>query len=1302
MRRKLKRVLSAFLMFACVFTIIPNSLALGETKQSLAAGAYTVTANLYVAAEDNEVLKDTAAYLTNRSVPPLESVQNNAKLYVDGDGRYQVTVTNLNSFFALQQISSNDANMKARIAETQTVSDNPKYYNSRINTVTFNVDPTISTYRFDNCKEYAVPFAGIAPNKTMPLTLSIDFDSAKWGFNDQNLNMVSRNFSDDYTECDISVSSSEESVISQMADATFEVQKVSDSEKNNLTSKISSEFYGEVQAEAYNFILKNKSGKTIELSGNTEVAVTFPSVYSNPKIYQIAGDSYTEITNPGYIDGKSVFTVRTLGTFVFADWQNRIHTINHTSDDGKVSFTYRCPMNEFAIDAWFKGVTSHSRVYKNGNDTEYYVAIQNHSLGESNAAVYKEGAEWNITLPYAEGDNVYIVTKSKCSYGSGKTKKYKDDTFVNQVNGTIENGTITFNLFDKSLGFSDDDYSEFADATYNAYTNTETPENHPVWVYFLVTKSKYADNPLPVKLSDMTPAGYYKTTYNGTAQNAYAQGKNNIFGENSKNVTSNNTKTNPKYTLTVKPAEGYHWFGTENDISEKELDYYIVKARIKATYDGQIIKEGEKPDPNRITITGFAEGEDATTVDGFDQLNLRLDFKEADLKVGEHYNITPQYDKVKAKNLDNYSVTANGGTLIVLPSDAVMIEAPEAITGLRENGEEQVGVPAGEGYTVTGNTATSAGRYTATVTLKDNYYWTNGKHVQLEIPWSIGRKINTSTPVPNPKPDIPTNPTDKTQTVTANLYLDGKYNTVLPGITVYLNNPNNPIKGTGTPTVPQSDNATLTTTANGDLLLTLELPNPVFTLQKIGGGSNASIESTKTSSDLAYASGVKRKRDSRISKVIFKLNDKSGEYKFDDCEEFPTAINPDSNWKSPLVLKVQFKGGTDSSLDSNKNVDTSKVNGGTTVPTVKTDITVKVKDDTATVSKINTDDLSSKNSITLDVTDGNKGVTGVNLPVSALEKIVDAKVPGTTLALSDTSAKFDLAALTEVTKAASGKTALLRILTGSDAEKKLSATEKSAMSDVKNASAVSVALSSDDKAITSLGSGKLTVSVPFKWDGKGAVRAYQVDANGKLVSVPVTCKNNVAELILTGTGNFILGTVDTKSFDDVADDAFYKTAVDWAVENGVTSGISDTLFAPAKTCTRAQVVTFLWRAAGSPEPTKTENPFADVKSDAYYYKAVLWALEKGITSGTSATTFAPEAVVSRAQVVTFQWRMADSAKANGTNNFTDVPADSYYKDAVQWAVDNNITAGTSATTFAPNAGCTRGQIVTFLYRQLGK
>ena len=682
------------------------------------------------------------------------------------------------------------------------------------------------------------------------------------------------------------------------------------------------------------------------------------------------------------------------------------------------------------------------------------------------------------------------------------------------------------------------------------------------------------------------------------------------------------------------------------------------------------------------------------------------------LPSGAHYQVTAGTDN--AVDAGEYTCTVvpeNGYTWLDSSTNPVTINwkidkkylkckyADETI----KVGQTPVGKIEYTGF-VNGETVETAKNFVApTVTIPDNLEVgkdykikpTGGSADNYSLGYEEGTlKVRDSSTVTNPDKD-------KTETVTANLYMDGANNTILPGVTVYLNNPNNPIKGTGTPTTPQSDNATLKT-EDGKMYLTLKIANPVFTLQKIDGCSNASVDSKKTASDLLYQSGVSGKRSSRISEITFLLNDKSGTYTFEDCEEFPTIINPENNWNNPLILKVKFSGGDDSSLDSKTDVDTSKITGGSTTPEVKTDLTVKVKDDTATVSKINTDDLSSKNSITLDVTDGNKGVTGVNLPVSALEKIVDAKVPGTTLTLSDTSAKFDLTALTEVTKAASGKTVDLRILTGTDAEKKLSATEKSAMSDVKNASAVSVALSSDDKAITSLGSGKLTVSVPFKWDGKGAVRAYQVDANGKLVSVPVTCKNNVAELTLTGTGNFILGTVDTKSFDDVADDAFYKTAVDWAVENGVTSGISDTLFAPAKTCTRAQVVTFLWRAAGSPEPTKTENPFTDVKRDAYYYKAVLWALEKGITSGTSATTFAPEAVVSRAQVVTFQWRMADSTKANGTNNFTDVPADSYYKDAVQWAAEKGITSGTSATTFAPNAGCTRGQIVTFLYRQLGK
>ena len=169
-------------------------------------------------------------------------------------------------------------------------------------------------------------------------------------------------------------------------------------------------------------------------------------------------------------------------------------------------------------------------------------------------------------------------------------------------------------------------------------------------------------------------------------------------------------------------------------------------------------------------------------------------------------------------------------------------------------------------------------------------------------------------------------------------------------------------------------------------------------------------------------------------------------------------------------------------------------------------------------------------------------------------------------------------------------------------------------------------------------------------------------------------------------------------FTDVPADAYYHDAVLWAVENGITSGTSATTFSPNAACTRAQAVTFLWRAAGSPEPGIAENPFTDVASDSYYYKAVLWAVEKGITSGTSATTFSPNVTCSRAQIVTFLWRGQQSPSVSTSGAFTDVSADAYYAKAVDWAVSEGITSGTSATTFSPNANCTRAQIVTFLWR----
>ena len=173
-------------------------------------------------------------------------------------------------------------------------------------------------------------------------------------------------------------------------------------------------------------------------------------------------------------------------------------------------------------------------------------------------------------------------------------------------------------------------------------------------------------------------------------------------------------------------------------------------------------------------------------------------------------------------------------------------------------------------------------------------------------------------------------------------------------------------------------------------------------------------------------------------------------------------------------------------------------------------------------------------------------------------------------------------------------------------------------------------------------------------------------------------------------------------FTDVKEGAYYVDAVKWAVDKAVTSGKTVTTFAPNESCTRAQAVTFLWRAAGSPEPTASEMTFTDVKADSYYYKAVLWAVENKITSGMSDTLFAPDATCSRSQIVTFLYRMQNSPESKAENPFTDVKADAYYANAVLWAVENGVTTGASATTFDPAGDCTRGQIVTFLYRCLSK
>ena len=174
----------------------------------------------------------------------------------------------------------------------------------------------------------------------------------------------------------------------------------------------------------------------------------------------------------------------------------------------------------------------------------------------------------------------------------------------------------------------------------------------------------------------------------------------------------------------------------------------------------------------------------------------------------------------------------------------------------------------------------------------------------------------------------------------------------------------------------------------------------------------------------------------------------------------------------------------------------------------------------------------------------------------------------------------------------------------------------------------------------------------------------------------------------------------TNPFVDVAEGTYYYDPVLWAVANGITSGVDATHFDPNGTCTRAHAVTFLWRAAGQPEPKTTQMPFKDVKAGSYYEKAVLWAVENKITNGTSTTTFSPDKNCTRAQIVTFLWRSEGEPYASDSNNpFTDIASD-YYMDAVFWAVKEGITNGTTPTTFSPNDRCNRAQIVTFIYRAM--
>lgn len=371
----------------------------------------------------------------------------------------------------------------------------------------------------------------------------------------------------------------------------------------------------------------------------------------------------------------------------------------------------------------------------------------------------------------------------------------------------------------------------------------------------------------------------------------------------------------------------------------------------------------------------------------------------------------------------------------------------------------------------------------------------------------------------------------------------------------------------------------------------------------------------------------------------------------------------------------------------------------TTTPDGSADITVSgstVKVENVDVDKLVTDN-GDKKTAEIDLSGTKSGITDVTLPTDAVKEVAASEAESLTVKLPDVTVSFDDKALAAVAEQSSGADLSLSVNVGAANNSNLTDAQKNAITGARELSVIEVSLSSNGEKISNFNGGSVTIDVPFEWSMKGLLRAYYIDDNGNKSAIDVTYKNGVATLVLNHFSTYVVEAVDALSFTDVSVKEYYFDAIAWAVKNAITEGVNDTIFAPGASCTRAQMVTFLWRANGSPEPTVTELPFTDVAVDAYYAKAVLWAVENGITTGTSDTTFDPDGVVTRAEAVTFLWRAAGNPATDG-KLFADVESTKYYAEAVRWAVANGVTKGVSDTSFAPGSACTRAQIVTFLYR----
>ena len=1218
----------------------------GDLGANLETGVvYDVSANIYVDGKDNVVLADTTAYMTNPAVPPLTPVEHNARIVKEADGTMTLTVSGLNALFTLQDIQAGEG---FDILERETVEGDFGKYQTRIDKLVIKLKDVREDYTFGLCTQFPLPLIGTAAegDKHMAMQLNIDFSSARRAFLEDAEGMWQKVFSSS-TDPDYSIllKTSEKELTGNLDEIEL---KMTDKTKSAESDEIIRQYGSGAVFEMYDFTFEY-GGDPVDLTDtNSLLEFSVKTEYESPVVYSYE-DGAIKTVSSSVEDGILTFSARKQGIYAVVDEEASGRWIGITYESDQISYGFYCDPGQGGLGGMSSVSALEPKIEKSENGTKYYIGFQE-ALLSSSFSVYKEGNRCDVTIPYEEGQRIYVAREVYIRNDNGVDSE--PTMTLNEVDlssAAVRDGMITFDLLPAEG--TDENYGcAVLEALYNGLKGGESAKDRPTG-YIYVTHAKVAG--MPEKIQAPYESASLGCTYNDTLQTRVRLGANSRLTADSDDLMQ---KDAGSYTVTAEPMNGYVWMDGTNE--PRTVSWKINKASITYRCDDVVVKEGEVPVFGDIELyysQKFYGGEsEASLVEEKPYIEANSDLENLGVGV---YPIKITGGRLKTENpaSENYQFKYLKPEIRVVSADAKLIECPEANSGLKANGSEQVGVPEGEGYTLSGTwKASQEGEYTAYAKLKDGYYWSDngarGYENTRSIKWSIGAESSGGSSQ------------DKEKTVTANLFIDGEDNKVLPGVTAYLTNPDNPAGigsgANGVPTTPVADNAQYNSETG---ILTLETVNPVFTLQRIGGCENAEVTDVATEEITFPASAPdKTSYTTRISRLKIKLKDKSGTYVFDDCTEFPTILG--QTWTAPLTLKVKFDGGTDSSLDSNTDVDTDGIIGGGGSKEEVSDISTVTDPETGAV----TETIKYKDgsvSVTVTQKDGSSvnDYTTKNGSSSRTEKDKNGK--------SVTDIRLEKADLQDTAKDKAHNLPMPAISAGIDTTVKIS-----------------------DMG----GQETLRVSIPVENAGPGTV-AVKMNTDGSSEVVSGTVYGDKAVSFTAEKGVTYKICDNAAEFADVTADAWYRNAVDYITARGIMNGTSDTAFSPDRTTSRGMIVTMLYRMENNPEAA-AKAVFSDVESGQYYADAVAWASEKGIVTGYGDGTFRADDPITREQLTAILYRYADSPKTEGTLDlFTDRESVSgYAADAMVWAVKNSIMNGKGDGILDPKGNASRAHAAQIL------